>query len=59
MMAGSETRKAEKKNSSWTVEGKRLTGGPRRRWDEMLKRILKKQDGRTYTGFLWLMIGAN
>jgi hypothetical protein len=47
MMTGSETRKAEKRISSWKPEWKRLIGGPRRRWDDMLKTILKKQDGRT------------
>jgi len=47
MMTGSEKRKAEKRNSSWKPEGKRLIGELRRRWDEMLKRILHKQDGRT------------
>ena len=46
MMTGSEKRKAVKRNSSWKPEGKRVIGGPRRRWDEMLKRIRKKQDGR-------------
>jgi len=47
MMTGSEKRKAEKRNSSWKPEGKRLIGELTRRWDEMLKTILKKQDERT------------
>jgi len=36
---GSETRKAEKRNSSWKPEEKKPIGGPRLRWGEMLKRI--------------------
>jgi hypothetical protein len=44
---GSETGKEEKRNSSTKPEGKRIIGGPRRGWDEMLKRVLKKQDGWT------------
>jgi hypothetical protein len=47
MTTGSETRKAEKRNSSWKPERKRLIGVPRRRSDEMFQRIINNQDGRT------------
>jgi len=46
-MTGSKKRKTEKRNSSRKPEEKRVIGDLRRRLDEMLKRILKKQDGMT------------
>jgi hypothetical protein len=39
--------------------GKRPLGSPRYRESEMLKLILKKQDGRAWTGISWLRIGTN
>jgi hypothetical protein len=38
--------------------GKRSQGKPRRRWND-IEWILKKQNGRVWTGLMWLGIGTN
>jgi hypothetical protein len=47
------------RNSSRQPEGKRLLGVRRRRWEKILKWILKKWDGRPQTGLIWLMLGTD
>jgi hypothetical protein len=40
-------------------EGRRSFERPRYRWGIILKWILKKQDGRVWTGLVWLRIGIS
>jgi hypothetical protein len=40
-------------------EGKRPLGRPRRRWENTIKRILKKWDGKVWSGLIWLRIGIS
>jgi hypothetical protein len=39
-------------------EGRRLLGRSRRRWEIILKWIVKTWDGRAWTGLSWLRIGT-
>jgi hypothetical protein len=38
------------------TEGKKSLWRPRRRWEDNIKMILKKQDGVVWTGYIWLRI---
>jgi hypothetical protein len=40
-------------------EGKRRRRRTRLRWEENITNILKKENGKTWTGFIWLRIGAS
>jgi hypothetical protein len=40
------------------TEGKRPLGRPRHRW-EVIKMVLKEQDGWTLTGLIWLRVGTS
>jgi hypothetical protein len=39
-------------------EGRKPLGRPRRRWEIILKWILKKWDGMAWPGLIWLRIGT-
>ena len=41
-----------------TPEGKRPLGGPRRRWEDILRWIFRKWDVGAWTGSIWLRIGT-
>ena len=52
----------EEKRNAYEVftgrpEGKRLLGRPANRW-ESFKMVLKEQDGKAWTGLIWLRIGT-
>jgi hypothetical protein len=40
-------------------ERKRQLSRPRHRWEENITGILKKLEGRVWTGFFWLRIGRS
>jgi hypothetical protein len=53
-----------KKQSAYKIwvgepEGKESLGRPWSRWEDTIKWILEKYDGRIRTGFIWLRIGAS
>jgi hypothetical protein len=33
-------------------------GRPRRRWEDNIKTVFKKWDGKAWTGLIWLRIGT-
>jgi len=35
---------------------RRPLGRPKSRWEDNIKHILKKEDGKSCAGFIWLMI---
>ena len=39
-------------------EGKRLLGGPRRRWEDTTKLDLQETDGSSWVGFFSLRVGT-
>jgi hypothetical protein len=39
-------------------EGKRTLGRPRRRWEDILKFILRKKGWRVWTRLIWLRTGT-
>ena len=39
-------------------EGKRPLGRPRRRWEELIRRIFRKWDVGVWIGTIWLRIGT-
>jgi hypothetical protein len=40
------------------TEGKRQLGRPRYRWEDNIKIICTKWEGRAWTGLIWLRIGT-
>lgn len=40
-------------------EGRRATGRPKYRWEGDIKMDLKKQDGRKWTGLIWMGTGKS